>query len=159
MARLWRHDGNEWATIGIEDLAADAAVILRSDDAAGGAWLLVAAGTAGVAINGDRVAVGVAVLADRDEILLADGTRLFFSAASAAVIERFATPPADLRCPRCRRAFAPATPVVRCPAPGCGVVHHQTDDLPCFTYADRCAVCPQPTQIDAAAGGWTPEEL
>jgi hypothetical protein len=181
MARLWRQDACGWTAVGLDGLRArfdlgaterapddggvagfvarEASVILRSTEGLlGCAWLLAAPSGNDVVVNGERVHAGLIVLADRDEILLADGERLFFSTAEVATVEPIDAPPPGLRCPRCCRSFAAGAPVVRCPGPGCGVIHHQTDDLPCWTYTGRCAVCPQSTELHEEYR-WTPEGL
>lgn len=124
----------------------------------GPTWVLAAPFGAGVAVNGEPAHAGLIALADRDEILLETGERMFFSLAAVAALEAFDAPPPGLRCPRCCRLFAASLPIVRCPGPGCGVIHHQTDELPCWTYTARCAVCPQSTALDQAPR-WTPEGL
>lgn len=119
------------------------------------AWLLIAAGALDVRVNGDPVVAGLRALADRDHISLG-ATTIYFSTESLAVVEPFVETETAVYCPRCKQAIAADTQVVRCPR--CAVVHHASDDLPCWTYAERCALCDQITDPDAGYR-WTPEEL
>jgi hypothetical protein len=44
--------------------------------------------------------------------------------------------------------------VVKCP--NCGVVYHQSEERPCWTYADSCSMCARKTDLDAGFQ-WTPD--
>lgn len=181
MALLWQNDSGGWTALVLDarGAALDArgachargaragdpppvessvAMLRRSVTAAGEEWLLLCAPGARVAVNGDPLHAGVAVLRDRDEIRLADAAgALFFAAHHAAVVETFtaAGDDPDFRCPRCRRRIEAGATIVRS---RCGVVHHQSEALPCWTYAERCTVCPEPTALDDQPR-WHPEEL
>lgn len=106
-------------------------------------------------VNGLPVPLGLAVLEDRDEIRV-PGMTAWFSTEARARVEPF--PDATTRgcCPRCKQGIDPATPAVRCPL--CGLWHHASDELPCWTYAATCATCSQDTALDAGFR-WTPEDL
>ena len=166
MAHVWfRNPGEvnrgpsvpaEWSRMPLD---ADALAIhpsvrlLRRTTAGREDWLLV--GTPAVRVNGVPLDAGIRVLDDRDE-LRTDDDRTFFSTESLAAIAPF---PGDERatfCPRCKLEIAPGSPAVRCPH--CGVWHHQSDELPCWMYAEHCTMCDQPTALDAGFR-WTPEEL
>lgn len=148
MAHLWIHDDDgAWTPVPLP--ASVPALDLR---AAGGDWVLL--GDAGTRVNGTPLVAGLCVLRDRDE-LLAGGRRVYFSTEMPAGIAPFAGP-AAVTCPRCRLDIEPGTPAVVCP--GCRVVHHQHDELPCFTHAARCAVCDHPSALDAGYGS-SPEGL
>lgn len=118
-------------------------------------WAVLAAPGAPVRVNGLAVTGGIRVLTDRDEIAVGGAGTVFFSAESLARVEPFPGAERTLFCPRCKLPVEPGAPAVRCPA--CSVWHHQSEELPCWTYAAACALCPQPTDL---AGGfrWTPEE-
>jgi hypothetical protein len=119
-------------------------------------WVLLAREKAEVRVNGTRVLGGLRVLRDRDEIAVG-GSRLYFSTERLARVEPFAGPEERVvACPRCKQPMEPGTPSVCCP--GCGLWHHQTEDLPCWTYSAVCSMCSQKTDLDAGFG-WTPEEL
>jgi hypothetical protein len=123
--------------------------------------VLLAAEGAPVRVNGLPLLVGVRVLQDRDEIRVGRADSLFFSTESAARVESFSGTGASVMCPRCKQAIAEASEVVRCP--GCGVVHHQAKDLPCWSGYEAepfatCAMCDQPAALDSGFR-WTPEEL
>ncbi len=132
------------------------AILLRRQDTTAEAWVLMASPRSNVRINGTPVApLGIRVLMDRDEICV-NGTRLFFSTEKLARVEPFPGAHQPVSCPRCKQEIFKDTLAVQCPQ--CGVWHHQTDDLPCWTYSERCALCDQPTALDAGFR-WTPEEL
>lgn len=167
MAHLWLRDAaGEWAVLplaGAVDLghrppraeAGEAAVVLRPL-AGGSGWALVARSGAGarVRVNGEPLLGDLRVLADRDQLRLGDEA-LYFSTENPARVEPLAQAERPLACPRCRQTIAPATPAVRCPA--CGVWHHQSEELPCWTYAPTCALCPRSTDLQAGLQ-WSPEE-
>ena len=105
--------------------------------------------------NGQPVRAGLRVLAHGDALAAESGAPVFFSTEEAPRIETFAGDESPC-CPRCKSAVAGGQSVVRCPA--CGVLHHEHEDRRCWTYADACSLCPQPTALDAALS-WSPEEL
>ena len=108
-----------------------------------GTWVLL--GPATVRVNGVALATGIAVLRDRDELLV-DGARSYFSTESRPVV--VALPPGDrpLVCPRCTVAIEVATPAVACPR--CGIWHHQTDERRCWTHGPTCTSCDGATAFD-----------
>ncbi|HUW58242.1 MAG TPA: hypothetical protein VMZ92_16515 [Planctomycetota bacterium] len=120
-------------------------------------WILYAAPEPPVYVNGKRLDLGIHVLAERDEIRLASH-RMLFSSQRAARVEPFPGigRPGPCPCPRCRQPIEIGDPAVRCP--NCGTWYHQSDDLPCYTYAPRCAVCKAPTELSGEFQ-WTPEDL
>ena len=127
--------------------------LLRRTTAQREVWLLV--GAPAVRVNGIPLDAGIRVLRDRDELRTGDDRR-FFSVESLAVIAPFPGGERATFCPRCKLEIAPDSPAVRCPQ--CGVWHHQSDELPCWTYAAHCMLCDHPTALDAGFR-WTPEEL
>jgi hypothetical protein len=142
-----------------------AGVRLRRLQGAGGeAWALVASRASRVLVNGLPVRHGLAVLADRDEIrALACGEAssaawltCFFSTERLATVEPFPSTGRRGSCPRCKQPLTPGEAAVRCP--GCGLWHHATEDWPCWTHVEVCAVCDQPTALDTGFR-WTPEDL
>ncbi len=140
---------------GVPGPAAPAAHLLRVPGEPA-EWLLLAAPRAGLSINGLPLRVGIRVLVDRDEIRIGSRGTVFFSTESLARSEPLPSSDRPLLCPRCRQAIGPGTQAVRCPQ--CGLWHHQSAELPCWTYAPTCALCPQGTELDAGFR-WTPEEL
>jgi hypothetical protein len=104
------------------------------------------------------------ILSDRDELRWpvahdASGAAphpLFFSTERLAAVAPY--PAGDRRgsCPRCKQLLTVGDAAVRCPS--CGLWHHATDELPCWTYGEHCAACQQVTSLDAGFQ-WTPEEL
>lgn len=179
MAHLWFQDlPNEWAVIPLETPRAELASLLvtahgdvPTGDARDGsadavflqhgtgnqrAWHLLAAPDAEVWVNGLPVLAGLRVLADRDEIRIDGRDTFFFSTEELARVTPMPVTDKPVMCPRCRQRIEPDTLGVRCPQ--CGLWHHQSDDLPCWTYAPTCALCPQPSALDAGFR-WTPMEL
>lgn len=176
MAHLWLHDGSSgqaadggWSPVpfaadtlllrggGIESAAAPAdvagAVLRRSITPDGEHWVVVAG--AAVRVNGRALDTGIAVLRDRDELLVT-GRRAYFSTETLASIEPFPGADRPAICPRCKLTIEPHTPSVVCPA--CKVRHHQSEALPCWTYATKCALCDQPSVLGSGYR-WVPDEL
>jgi hypothetical protein len=124
--------------------------LLRSSRADGDIWALAASPECELSLNGLPVPAGLRVLRDRDEVRLAGGGRIFFSTERPAAIESYPEPldgTQEGSCPRCKDKIDPGSPAVRCP--GCGVWHHQSEMLPCWTYAERCFLCDQSTELDS----------
>ena len=177
MAHLWIKNGSdEWAVLPLEAdafslatnpprLAGDATdgggdasgvVLMRGRQGDEAFWVLISGGAREVWVNGVALALGVRAVADRDEISVGRVGTFYFSTESLARVEEFPGAAQALYCPRCKLAVERATPSVKCPQ--CGVWYHQSEELPCWAYAETCALCPQTT--DAGAGfRWTPEGL
>lgn len=122
-------------------------------------WVLIAAPRSAVLCNGEPLApLGISVLRDRDEVQIPSVSeppaRLYFSTEVPARIE--AHQGEAIACPRCKQPIHPGTDAVQCPA--CGTWHHQIAELPCWTYAERCSLCVQPTDLNGQYL-WTPAEL
>lgn len=131
-------------------------VLRRAPASRDGEWLLLAEADASVHVNGLPVPHGIAALADRDEIRLPEGLRVFFSTERLAHVTPYPHDAPRGFCPRCKQPLQSGGAAVRCP--GCGLWHHASTELPCWTYADHCAAgCPQPTALDAGFR-WTPED-
>lgn len=169
MAHLWIHQADGWAVLPLErdsltlDQIRHAArpgatgpgcAALRRTAHGREEWHLVAEPGACVAVNGLPVATGLRTLADRDELRVPGLGRLYFSSERLARVEPLPETGREVSCPRCRQRIAPLAPAVRCP--GCDLWHHQSDDLPCWTYAVTCALCQQSTEASAGFR-WTPE--
>lgn len=136
--------------------AASSAMLHRDGRGAHARWTLLVPPHAPILVNGAPVPLGIVALADRDEIRLAPGSRMFFSTETLATVEPY---PADSPrgfCPRCKQRIEPGSAAVKCPA--CGLWHHASGALPCWTYGENCAACPQATSLEAGFG-WTPEEI
>lgn len=122
-----------------------------------GRWALLVRRDRRLLHNGEIVTpdAGIRVLVHMDCLSLEGGEPVYFSTEETARIEPFAGSTA-VTCPRCRSEVHPGQAAVKCPR--CGVFHHETDDRNCFTYAPTCAVCAQPTALDAGLQ-WTPAAL
>lgn len=140
------------ASIGVPAGASQCLLVRVAEQAK---WAALVAEDSNVRHNGARVAAGLRVLQHRDALALAGAGSVFFTTEELAHVETFAAA-SPLACPRCRSVVRPGDAVVRCPS--CGVVHHEAADRNCWTYAQACALCSQPTAFDAGLR-WTPEEI
>jgi hypothetical protein len=167
MAHLWTlTTESEWAirplAHDVHALTPDGSVLLlptpfaRPAPTAPSAWALIVGSAPHVTLNGDPLAVGIAILTDRDEIRVAAEAPLFFSTESLPEVNAFPSEGPRGVCPRCKQVIPVGSDAVRCPS--CGIWHHQSDELPCWRYAGRCAVCEQETAEDTGFR-WTPQEL
>jgi hypothetical protein len=121
------------------------------------AWVLLVADTGKVRVNGRSVPTRIRVLRDQDEIRVG-AERFFFSAEERAQVCGFSGDGQSASCPRCKQPLHRGDLSVRCPGTRCGVSYHQSEVLPCWTYADRCALCGYPTALDAGYQ-FSPEDL
>ena len=120
------------------------ATLVRADVDGGARWLVL--GPPSVRVNGAPLVTGIAVLRDRDELLI-DGARLYFSSEARPVVAPLQAGERAIRCPRCTVEIAPGTPAVACP--GCGIWHHESDARRCWTHGSTCTACDQATAFDA----------
>jgi hypothetical protein len=162
MAHFWTTDEHgEFLPTRVDDDGAatrdlDASVCLRRVATTPESWVLLCPAESGARVNGESVPLGLVVLSDRDELRLPGRPPRFFSTETLARVEPF---PETLRggyCPRCKQTIDCGSAAVRCPS--CGLWHHASGDLPCWTYAPTCAACAQDTDPDAGFR-WTPGEL
>ena len=176
MAHLWTRDWSpdgeaEWVVLPLRDLEAnplpladpDAARIVpvrapRASERVRDrmAWVLLAAQGTAIWANGLPLLTGIRALVDQDELRVGGSEPIYFSTETLARREPVPDAVRELFCPRCRQRIRPGTDAVRCP--GCGVWHHAAEELPCWSYASTCTLCPQPTEVDAGFR-WTPEAL
>ena len=177
MAHLWIRDDHGWAILplrggealdltrlppaGQPDLVGEAGEgghpTVWSLDAGGGeAWALFATPAHHALVNGIPVEAGMRVLSDRDEIAVRDRAGLFFATERLAALGSLPAESRAVGCARCRQPIAPGSAAVCCPR--CGLWHHETDSLPCWSHLPECGMCPQPTPLDGTYR-WTPEEL
>ena len=177
MAHLWRLDGTTWGRQPLDrkrvelNAQPDGLVQNQASLPTGGEkavlgcyelhdqpphWVLLVRASTGVRVNGQPLLGGIAVLKDRDEILLGGRTRVYFSTEEEAKVESFPGGERPVFCARCRQSIQPGTPAVRCPS--CGHWSEQSESKPCWTYGPSCPLCDQPTAFDAGLR-WTPEEL
>ena len=105
--------------------------------------------------NGQPVPAGLRMLAHGDALAVVPGMPAYFSTEEVPCVDTYEENEA-LSCPRCKLEITRPQTVVRCPA--CGVIHHELEDRGCWTYAAKCALCPQPTALDAELR-WSPELL
>jgi len=118
------------------------------------AWALIAPTHSGVRVNSRALPAGLCVLANRDEIRIG-GEVLYFSTETLAEVVPFPGSVRAAYCARCRQQIEVGSPAVCCP--NCGIWYNQSAELPCWTYADKCAFCGHPTTFDSGFT-WTPEE-
>ena len=178
MAHLWIYSSPDWTarlltgdrfTLNVTEeppvrpLAADEVVtgrivLRRTTDSDGGDnWLLLASLHTTVWVNGRPLFTGARLLRDKDEIRLQDAEPMFFSTEMLARVTAFPGTVRPAHCPRCRQVIKPGSPAVQCPNPGCRMWHHQAAGYECWTYGATCAVCDQPTALDAGYR-WIPEK-
>jgi hypothetical protein len=119
------------------------------------AWVLLPATGERLLHNGQPLVAGLRVLADRDALALEGCEPAYFSTEETARLESFAGS-GKVICPRCRGAIAHGEPAVKCPR--CGVFHHEAEDRNCWSYSGTCALCAQPSALDAGLQ-WSPETL
>ena len=174
MAHLWiTNDAGEWiiepldaGLVALSGLAVDRAadesgripdaksvLIVRALGPTTESWVLMAGAGADARVNGVPAVEGIRVLSDRDELVV-NGQRRYFSTEVLARVTAGPARETPPLCPRCQQAIQTGSEAVRCPH--CGVWHHESAALPCWTYADTCAVCPQPTDLSAGYR-WMPE--
>lgn len=131
----------------------EAIVLMRIEP--GRKWAAIVPEDFALLHNGQPVPARLRVLAHGDLLAAEAAAPVFFSSEETACIETFAgTEP--ISCPRCKGEIARGQAVVRCP--DCGVVHHELEDRNCWTYAQTCALCPQPTALETGLR-WSPEAL
>ena len=163
MPHLWIEQAAEWCVIPMgEELAlaslpgsVASGTLVRSAGPRQD-WHLLAPEASEVTVNGYRLSGGLRTLQDRDEIRIPGVGTLFFSTERLATVEPLPESARDVCCPRCRQTVTPGTNAVRCP--GCGVWHHASPELACWTYAPGCAMCGQLTAMDAGYQ-WTPQPV
>ena len=121
-------------------------------------WLLLAPARSQVRVNDTLLESGIRALVDRDAIRVPDVGAMYYSTERLARVEPFVGPE-QVFCARCRLAISAGDPSVTCPR--CGVVQHEQgpEGRNCFTYAETCALCDQPTDLESAGYQWTPEGL
>ena len=112
-------------------------------------------------MNGRPVRHGIRVLKNRDAIRVAGCRPSYYSTERLPEVVAFAG--IDIPyCARCKLAIEPGHAAVCCP--GCGVWHHEQTEADgetrqCWSYAPRCSVCDQATDLNGADERWTPERL
>lgn len=117
------------------------------------AWLLIAPPRS-ARINGILSQVGLRILQDRDEVHLRGASAFYFSTEQLAQTQALPAGEHAIFCPRCREVVEPGSQGVCCP--GCQTWYHQRPERSCWTYADTCALCRQPTALSGAYR-WQPE--
>jgi len=181
MAHLWIQasagPGQGWAAVPLAGWAyrfmATAPYVRRAatgSDSAGGEmlvrivrdsvehWFLLVPPQGRLWVNGQPASLGVRALADRDEIRLRHGQRLYFSIERLPQIAPFPGAEREVPCGRCRKPIKEGTSAVLCP--GCGTWCHQTEELPCWRYKDssHCPVCNQSNGVEVDYR-WSPVGL
>jgi len=85
-----------------------------------------------------KVLAGIRVLKDRDEIVIHQQARFYFSAQSFARVETFKPKGSErISCSICGNLVREGEQIVCCPR--CQVIYHQKDDCPCWTSSQACA--------------------
>ena len=146
MAHFWIYEQlTGWAILPLESkvlLSPDPAQPVRAPDWSGPALGSVHPGTGSgewtllcrdfVRVNGEEVALGIRVLADRDEIVTPAG-RFFFSTETLATVVAFPGTERPCMCPRCKREISVGALGICCPT--CSTWYHEnSDDGLCYSY-------------------------
>lgn len=134
----------------------DGALLIPCTRSAGGdAFALLARPALSLRVNGVPLQTGIRVLRDRDSIQLTDRPAMYFSSQRLPVVEPLPESEEPRFCPRCKSLIETGSPAVRCVV--CGSWYHQSDEFPCWTYAESC-VCGAPTALDDDYR-WTPDDI
>jgi hypothetical protein len=125
------------------------------------ACVLIAPQGLAVSVNGRPVRHGIRVLENRDAIRVAGFRPTYYSTERLPEVVAFPGTAVSY-CARCKLAIEPGHAAVCCP--GCGVWHHEqteadAESRQCWSYAPRCSVCDQTTDLSGADERWTPERL
>ncbi len=168
MSHLWsREEDHNWKAVVLSGdaqalggqspapTAVGGAAMVRRTSAGRKGWLLLVPPDAPVRVNGVPVRTGIRMLDDRDSIRLGDAPQLYFSTERLAAVVAQPRGERPGYCERCKTVIEVGSPAVECPQ--CGARHHQSDELPCWTYAARCSRCEQLTEESGYR--WTPEAL
>ncbi len=177
MAHLWLQNGaREWTAHPLEDDECSLEAILNEvpehtpavDSAPSDVkllktkidsqdnWILVAGNGSETSINGIPLALGICSLRDRDEIRWSPDGFVFFSLEELAAVVDFPQNDRKIICPRCKQEIKPGTPAVLCPS--CKIYYHQSEQFPCYTYAENCGTCTRKSNLDSGYE-WTPEQM
>ncbi len=168
MAHLWtREKDNAWRAVALSGEAvalgghppgpvdAGGVAVVRRSSGGRKRWMLLAPPDAPVRVNGVAVRTGIRMLDDRDSIRLGASPQIYFSTERLAAVAAQPRGERATFCARCKTAIGVGSPAVECPQ--CGARHHQSDELPCWTYATKCSRCEQLSEDTGYR--WTPEGL
>jgi hypothetical protein len=158
MAEIWFEHRGSWtvhslrgARVALGELfgaAANGITLVRCLLGGKERWAVVMSPRTIMNINGINMPMlGMHIVNDKDRAKLV-GASFFFSSEKLARVETRSANAGAAVCARCRGPIAPSAEIVACPA--CGSLHHETQTLPCFSYAETCAVCLGPTALDGA---------
>jgi hypothetical protein len=169
MAHIWVCSNVEWSPVVLESTEADfgwADVVSlpanhvrffrHTPPGLAERWFLLGPFDSGIRVNGRPLSLGLRLLADRDELRSPDGRVVFFSLERLARVLPCPDLGRTVLCPRCKLEIQPGQSSVQCPAPGCEFWYHELPDRPCWSYAETCALCPQPTALTGEYR-WTPD--
>jgi hypothetical protein len=153
---------NSWSRIDLRSDAlpldcgsdARASIIPFRDPEGVGGWAILTSAPGETFVNGMPLLLGLRVLADRDEIRFRNSPRMAYSAEEPAQIQPLSESKAPGVCARCRQSIEAESPAVQCP--GCSALYHETQEFPCFTYAETCTVCSRAARLGAFL--WRPWE-
>jgi hypothetical protein len=136
-------------------------VVLRVVEGGGfdAGWALFSPPGERIRINGDPLHTGLRLLRDRDEILVAGRSRIFFSSETLPRVEPFPGADGSVKCARCKSDIKPGDQAVRCPS--CAIWYHESPDsgFNCWTYQNSPCMCGQTTDLENPAYRWTPDGL
>jgi hypothetical protein len=139
------------------DLSSPGTVMIRSSSLTGSnrvVWCLYCSTPGTVRVSSVPVLTTLSVLRHRDLVTMPGGSHFYFSTESLPQVVPFPGSSQEAVCPRDHQPIQENTPAVQCPR--CHTWYHQTDDCPCYTYAETCASCKGHTTLEAAFE-WVPE--
>jgi len=130
--------------------------ILRLGDRQNERWVLQSPIGEEMRVNGFPLVAGIRVLEDLDELRTRATGRIYFSIERKPRVEPFPGREEVTTCARCKGTIVKGDPSVQCPQ--CNTWHHEGTEMPCWSYAEKCALCDQLTRLDTDFR-WTPENL
>jgi hypothetical protein len=132
------------------------AYLVRIGDRQKERWVLQSPASEKIRVNGFPLVGGIRVLEDLDELRTQATGRMYFSQEQTPRVESFPGREEVTRCARCKGTITQGDPSVQCPQ--CNTWHHEGTEMPCWSYAEKCALCDQLTRLDTGFR-WSPENL
>lgn len=119
-------------------------------------WVLQSGEREKIRVNGLPLVADIQVLENLDELRTKGTGRFYFSTERTPRVEAFQGRAAATPCARCRSTISQGEPTVQCPK--CKTWHHESTDMPCWSYSEKCSLCDEETSLDKGLR-WTPENL
>jgi hypothetical protein len=107
-----------------------------------------------VKLNGVTIIAGLVHLNNKD-FLRSATAECFFTTQRLQALSTYEGK--AVSCPRCRLQIVEGTRVVVCTQ--CRAVHHQNEEMACWTFAETCTLCSERVDLESRTYGWTPNGL